>query len=211
MKYPFSHCCSTTQSNRRLCPACERPVARGAFRCPYCDESLPGALRDALARFALWLVPPVAAALIRAAWPNGPVAAAVAAAFLPAVALLAVRVFRRGAAWRPSLAWGIASIAVVAALALDPALRLDALRLWRAHGLGLALAAAAVSALCPAPATDAVSGATPRERLADALLRRAPDILGAALAATLSLSILPASAAGAVLLAAVGVKEASCQ
>ena len=133
-------------------------------------------------------------------------AAAVAAAFLPAVALLAVRVFRRGTAWRLSLAWGISAIAVATALALDPALRLDALRLWRAHGLGLALAAAAVSALCLASATDAVSGATPRERLADALLRRTPDILGAALAATLSLCTLPTPAAGAVLFATVSVE-----
>ena len=184
------------------CPVCERPVARGALRCPYCEERLPGAARYALARFAPWLVPPALATIAWAALPGRAVAAVVAAG-VPVAAALAVRMARDGFLRRLAGLWALAVGAVAVALALDPALRADALQLWRAHGAGLALAAAAVSALCPAIPPDAVSGAAFRERLAAALLRRAPDVLGAAIAAALSFRFLPAPLAGVVLAAAV--------
>ena len=31
----------TFAAMRTVCPACERPVGRQAFRCPYCDEKIP--------------------------------------------------------------------------------------------------------------------------------------------------------------------------
>lgn len=156
------------------CPVCGRAVARGAWQCPYCDEPLPGRVRVAM--------------LAALAWPLAPFAA--------------VRALVRNRAARCRTALLCAAVAPVAlALVADPVFRTGALRLWTAHGAGLALAAAAASALCRNAPEDAVADATARGRIRDALLRGLPGCVGAAATAALLFALLPARIAAATLAA----------
>ena len=156
------------------CPVCGRAVARGAWQCPYCDEPLPGRV--------------CAAMLAALAWPFAPLAAG--------------RALLRDHAARRRAALLCATVApVTLALAADPVFRAGALRLWSAHGAGLSFAAAAASALCRNAPEDAVADASARGRVRDALLRRLPGCVGAAMTAAILFAFLPAPIAAAALAA----------
>ena len=156
------------------CPVCGRAVARDAWQCPYCDEALPGRLREAM--------------LAALAWPLAPLAA------LRALAR------ERAARCRATLLFAAAAPAALA-LAFDPVFRTGVLRLWTAHGAGLALAAAAVCALCRNPPANAVADTSASGRMRDALLWRLPGCVGAAMTAALLFALLPAPDAAAALVA----------
>ena len=147
------------------CPACARPVAHGAWQCPYCDEPLPGRVR-ALFGEAL-------------AFPLAPITAARAFA-------------TDGDARRRAAPWLAAAIVASLLVAVDPAFRADALRLWSAHGAGLALAAAAVSALCHNASAIGVADTSARRRILAAFRRCLARCFGAAFVAAALFVLLPA-------------------
>lgn len=154
------------------CPVCARPVAHGAWQCPYCDEPLPGRVR-ALFVEAL-------------AFPLAPITTARALA-------------TDGAARQRAAPWLAAAIVASLLAVVDPAFRTDALRLWSAHGAGLAIAGAAVSALCHDGSATGVADTSARGRVFAALRRCLARCFGAAFVAAALFALLPAPWAAAAL------------